>query len=210
MDQIAPYLPQLILAWSIQAMGVISPGPAVVLIMGVAVKHGRGTALITSFGIACASVVLAIATVIGIAALFAQAAWLMTIVRIIGAAYLFYLAYKAFRTAVTLPPIDLTAQSPPNKAHAALAGFAMQLTNPKAIFFWLAVAAAGGVGTAPLPVIVIFVIGAFVNSFVGHGGYALILSSPPIRRGYLRARRYVETALGTVFASAGLKLALER
>ena len=77
-----------------------------------------------------------------------------------------------------------------------LTGFFLQLSNPKAIFFWLAVASVGGVGDAPLPVVVLFVAGAFVNSFAGHGGYALLLSSTPFRSTYQRFRRWIEGGLG--------------
>ena len=73
--------------------------------------------------------------------------------------------------------------------------------------FWLAVAGVGGVGDAPLPVIALFVAGAFVNSFAGHGGYALLLSAAPIRRFYARAHRWIEGALGCFFWFASVKLA---
>ncbi|MGK7654956.1 hypothetical protein ACSQ76_21965 [Roseovarius sp. B08] len=44
------YLPQLALAWSIQFMGVISPGPGIMLILGVAMSQGRLASMITAFG----------------------------------------------------------------------------------------------------------------------------------------------------------------
>jgi threonine/homoserine/homoserine lactone efflux protein len=47
-----------------------------------------------------------------------------------------------------------------------------------------------------------------VNSFAGHGGYALLLSSGPIRRLYLRFRKWVEGALGCFFLYAGYRLAM--
>jgi len=204
------YLPQLFLAWSIQLVGVLAPGPSVLLILGQATSHGRAAAVVTATGIACASIVFATATVLGFAVLFAQMAELMTLVRFIGASYLLFLAYKAFRTAVVLPPIDLKARitAPPLKT--ALIGFLIQLSNPKAILFWLAVAAAGGVGNAPPPIVLIFIAGAFFNSWAGHAGYALLLSSDPFRRGYLAGRRWVEGALGCLFAGFALRLATER
>jgi hypothetical protein len=47
-----------------------------------------------------------------------------------------------------------------------------------------------------------------LDSFVGHGGYALLLSSGPIRRLYLRFRRWVEGGLGCFFLYAGYRLAI--
>jgi threonine/homoserine/homoserine lactone efflux protein len=42
---IADYLPSLLAAASIQAMGAFSPGPAVALVVGVAVSRGRARPL---------------------------------------------------------------------------------------------------------------------------------------------------------------------
>ena len=210
MTEIAAYWPQLLLAWSILFVGVISPGPSVALILGVAVRDGRDKALITVAGIATASLVLALATALGVAALFAHMADAVFLLRIIGGTYLLYLAYKSFRTAITLPPMTLDMRPHGSPARVAVMGFALQMSNPKALFFWLAVASAGGIGDAPMPVIAIFVLGAFLNSLIGHGAYALLLSLNPVRAGYIAARRWIETALGGVFAILGYRLLAER
>ena len=88
------YLPQLLLAWSIQWMGVLSPGPSVMLILSVATSRGRAPSLVTAFGIACGTIILATATVLGLASIFARFAEMMTAIRLIGAAYLLWLAWK--------------------------------------------------------------------------------------------------------------------
>lgn len=204
------YLPQLLLAWSIQLTGVLSPGPSVALILGVATAQGRAPAVVTAFGIGCASIVLSLATVIGIAAIFAQMADLMTLVRLIGATYLAWLAYGAFRKAVSPPPLCVTEVPPKSLWRLAGTGFALQMSNPKAIFFWLAIAAAGGIGNAPVAIVALFVLGAFANSVGGHVLWALVLSARPVRRAYLSARRPVEIALGTFFAFAAVRLATTR
>ncbi len=204
------YLPELLLAWSIQWMGVISPGPSVALLLGVATTQGRAASIVTAFGIACASIVLSLATVLGITAAFAQVADIMTVIRIVGAAYLAWLAYKAFRRAATPPQIGAVAMPARSAWRTGLTGFVLQLSNPKAIFFWLAIAAVGGLATAPWPVIAVFVVIAFVNSFVGHGAYAWVLSSAPIRKVYDRIRRWIDATLGCFFAFASYKLATEK
>lgn len=206
----AEYLPQLMLAWSIQLMGVISPGPSVALILGVAVSQGRLPSLITAFGIGCASIILSTTTVLGITAIFAQMADLMTVIRLAGAAYLLWLAWKAFRSMTTRPDLEPREIRQIGAWKAGLTGFGLQLSNPKAILFWLAIASVGGVGDAPPSAILLFIAVAFVISFVGHGGYALLLSSTPFRRLYVRCHRWVEGTLGGFFLFASFKLATER
>lgn len=201
------YLPQLVLAWSIQFMGVVSPGPGIMLILSVAMSQGRMHSLITAFGVACASIILSTATVLGLAVIFAETAQLVTIVLYLGAAYLVWLAYRAFRDAAMKHPLGQINATSRSAWRTGLTGFFLQLSNPKAIFFWLAVASVGGIGNAPASATVLFIAGAFVISFVGHGGYALLLSSGPLRRAYERFRGWVEATLGCFFLYAGLKLA---
>ncbi len=207
---LAQSMPQLFLAWSIQAMGVASPGPSVALILGVATSQGRMPSLVTAFGVACGSIVLSVSTVIGLAAIFSQISELMTLVRLAGAAYLSWLAWKSFRNAARPPLVSIAPEGSAKVWRTGFSGFLLQISNPKAIMFWLAIASVGGVGDAPLAVVVLFVAGAFVNSFLGHGAYAVLLSSPPVRRGYNRARRWIEGALGCFFLFAGARLAFAK
>ena len=205
---ILDWLPNLVAAWSVQLLGVFSPGPGVALILSQATSNGRSSALLTCLGIAAGAVLLAIATVLGLAAVLSDIAWAMVAVKLIGAGYLAWLAWVSFGKAIA-PPAPPKA-GPVRDRAAVLAGFVMQITNPKAIFFWLAVAALGSLDAAPMPVILVFLAGAFVNSFVGHGAWALALSSRPFRAIYAKARRWIEGALGVFFAFAAFKLATSR
>ncbi|PJE34176.1 hypothetical protein CVM52_23655 [Pseudooceanicola lipolyticus] len=65
-------LPNLFLAWSIQFTGVVSPGPGVALILGIATAQGRGAALRCCLGIGLGGLLLAALTVFGLAALLAE------------------------------------------------------------------------------------------------------------------------------------------
>lgn len=207
---LADYLPKMLLAWSIQWMGILSPGPSVMLILGVATGRGRFPALTTAFGIACGSIILSTATVLGIAVIFAQLAELMNVVRFVGAGYLFWLAYKAFGKAVNPPPLTIEVHRDSDLWRTVISGFMLQISNPKAIFFWLAVAGVGGVGDAPAPMVGLFIAVAFLNSFAGHGAYALLLSSTPVRALYQRFRSWVEGFLGCFFIFAGYKILTSR
>lgn len=207
---ILDYLPALLAAWSVQLVGVLSPGPSVALLLGVGTAQGARAALLTCAGIASASIVLSLATVFGLTVVFAQLAEAMIVLKLLGAAYLAYLAWGAFRRAATLPPLPSPVSTRASAGRLARGGFLLQVSNPKAIFFWIAVASLGGLAGAPWPVVAIFVTGAFVNSFVGHAAWGLVFASPPVRRTYLRSRRWVEAALGGFFAFASVKLLTTR
>lgn len=206
---IGDWLPNLMLAWSVHIFGVMSPGPSVALILSVATSAGRPAALTTCLGIGAASAIFAIVTVLGLAAIFSEAAWAMTLVKAAGTAYLLWLAWGSFRKAAA-PPAPPVASPAGVARRTALAGFMMQITNPKAIFFWVAIAALAGLDAAPAPIIVFFVVCAFIISFTGHGAWALALSSRPFLAVYGRVRRWIEGALGVFFTFAAFKLATAR
>nr|WP_245224230.1 LysE family translocator [Rhizobium halophytocola] len=203
-------MPKLLLAWSIQLGGILSPGPSVMLILGIATTRGRLPAVTTSLGVACGSIVLSTATVVGLAVVLADLAHAMTVVRIVGALYLVWLSYKAFKRAVQPFPQMAAGQSEGALWRTALGGFFLQVTNPKAIFFWLAIAGVGGIGDAPLLVTLLFIAGAFLNSLMGHAAYALLLSAVPVRALFIRFHKWVDGALGCFFAFAGYTLLMSR
>ena len=206
---IADWLPNLLIAWGVQLTGVLSPGPGVALILGIATARGRAPALKACLGIAIGAVLLALATVLGLAAIWAEAAFVMTVIKFLGAAYLAWLAYGAFRRAASPPPPPKAAE-PERTGRDVVLGFAMQMTNPKAIAYWIAVVALSEIALAPLPIIALFLTCGFFISFLGHGAWAVALSSAPFRALYARARRWVEATLGLFFAFAAFKLATSK
>ncbi|MEM7753112.1 MAG: LysE family translocator [Pseudomonadota bacterium] len=204
------WLPNLLVGWGVQLLGVLSPGPGVALILTMATTRGRGAAVTTCLGIAMGAVILASAGVLGLAALLADIAFAMLVVKIIGAAFLAWLAWKSFGKMLTPGAALPTAPAESAAGGTVAVGLAMQLTNPKAILYWIAAAAVAGLETAPWPIIAIFLVGACVNSFLGHGLWAVALSSRMFLRLYAQARRWIEGALGAFFAFAAFKLATSR
>lgn len=203
------FLPAMLFALSIQAVLVISPGPGVMLVISSALEHGRAHSIITALGIACGSMLLVSSVVLGIAAVVTSNPMLLQIIRAVGAAFLLYLAYKAF--ASSRKPISFGLNNKAERrstdyAKGWLQGFLLQVSNPKAIFGWLAIASAGGIGNAPVWINVLFVFLAFLNSFLGHGLYGILLSLPKMREGYKRHKFWIEITLALFFTYAAYKL----
>jgi len=210
MTEFLPFLPGFLAAYGILLVAASSPGPAVALLLGTSMTQGRNAALVTTAGIACGSTVINIVTLVGVGLLLSQAAWAMTALRLIGAAYLAWLAWGAFRKAVHPPAITAARVTAHTPLRLFLTGLLLQVTNPKAIVFWLAIASIGATrGGGPM-VVALFVAGAFAISFVVHGAWALVLSAPPVRTLYTRARRWIEATLGVFFAVFAFRLATER
>ena len=206
MIDFAPHIPGFIAAFSILIVAASSPGPAVAMLLGIATNQGRAPALVASAGIATGSILINVMTLLGVGLLLSHAAWAMTGLRLIGGAYLLWLAYRAFQKSLNPPAIQRSAVATKSSVKHFGAGFLLQVTNPKAIVFWLAIASVGATEGGGPVVVLLFVFGAFCISFACHGGWAIVLSSSPIRTAYSKSRRWIEAMLGAFFTFAAFNL----
>ena len=205
-QQIAPYIPGITASYAILFVGASSPGPSVALLIGIATEQGRRPALMATLGIACGSMTINILTLMGIGLVLSQAAWTMSLLRIAGAAYLLYLAYAAYRKALHPPEVQAIQSTHGMALKHFTTGYLLQITNPKAISFWLAIASVGAVENADMSIIVLFVLGAFGISFMGHAIWAVALSVERVRKAYASMRRWIEIVLGSLFVFFSYKL----
>jgi threonine/homoserine/homoserine lactone efflux protein len=115
---------------------VILPGPSVAAL--VARVLARGTSGVSSFiaGIVAGALVWFNVAALGLAALAAVFSPVLVVVRYAGAAYLLYLAWKLWRAPVR-PMTDASVMSE-SGARLFWAGLAINLGNPKAVAFFLA------------------------------------------------------------------------
>ena len=210
-EGLLPWLPGFAAAYAIQAVAVASPGPGVALLLGLGLSQGRTAALAASLGIAVGAAALAFATTQGLGIVLERVAWLSTAIRVAGACYLVWLAIKSWQRALAPAAVNIAkAPSSGGFPRSFGIGLAMQLTNPKAIVFWLAIATVGATKDAPAGVVAIFVAGAFTISLAGHVVYAVLLSSLPFRLAYERARRWIEAGIGGCLMWFAFRLASDK
>lgn len=116
---------------------VLVPGPGVIMTLTNAVRYGLPGTFGGILGIAAGTFVVAAISSTSLGLLLATSALAFTMLKFIGATYLIYLGIRFWRS----PPFAFTEQT----AHRAtfgkrfIEGLSLQLTNPKAIFFFLSV-----------------------------------------------------------------------
>ncbi|MBV4495610.1 LysE family translocator [Pseudomonas sp. SWRI12] len=115
---------------------VLSPGPGVVLTLSNALRHGWRGALPGIFGIATGAFIVAAICASSLGLILAASATAFTLLKYIGAAYLLFLGIKMWRTQRFIPELKATSPRPWRRFVEALS---IQLLNPKAGFFFLAV-----------------------------------------------------------------------
>jgi len=208
MDQFYTYLPGIILAYSAFLLGVSSPGPNVLAVIGTSMGVSRKAGISLALGVASGSFTWAMLTALGLSALLATYAAAITVIKIVGGLYLLWLAYKAFKSAASAHEIKARTLDGQTRTFLgyALRGYIIQMTNPKAALTWVAIIALGLQPGAPLWVAAVIVLGTFMLSIVIHVLYAVAFSTPTMVTLYGKARRAIQAILGTFFAFAGIKL----
>lgn len=122
---------------AVAALTVLSPGPGVLMTITNALRFGFKGTVGGIFGIAAGAFLVAGISATALGAVLAASAIAFAIMKFIGAAYLIYLGVKLWKSS----PPDFSNRS----AHEARLlrrfgeGLSLQITNPKAIFFFLSV-----------------------------------------------------------------------
>jgi len=110
-----------------------SPGPGVFAVIGQSIARGPAQAFLMLTGIIIGDIFYLIATVAGLGLLAAKMGVIFALVKYLGAAYLIWLGWQNWRRKKIL--MDGSAKA----AHQSLlGGFAISISNPKVMVFYLA------------------------------------------------------------------------
>jgi threonine/homoserine/homoserine lactone efflux protein len=188
-----------------------TPGPDMLLIASRSVSQGRAAGFATLAGIQVGTYCHALAAAFGLSQLFLAVPLAYDIVRYIGAAYLLYLAWKAFRSGGTAfnPSAGLPRYPIPQMFRQ---GLFTNLLNPKMALFVLALfpqfvrPEAGAVASQILILATVLnLVGLAINGLV-------IVTASRIGRalsGRRLFRRAPQILLGTIFAGLAARLAFD-
>jgi len=118
------------------ALLAIAPGPDNVFVLTQSALHGKLSGLVVVFGLCTGLLVHTAAVAFGVAVIFQASTLAFTLLKIIGAGYLVYLAWQVFRAT----PEQIRMQSDQQKSLGTLyrRGIIMNVTNPKVSIFFLA------------------------------------------------------------------------
>ena len=190
--------------------GAISPGSSFILVAQTSVARSRRSGLAAAFGMGAGGVVFGALALLGVQALMAQATWLGLALKLLGGAYLLYLALRLWRGAAEPLAIPDGAGAPAAAVRGPfLLGFATQLSNPKTAVVYGSVFAAFLPPSPPAWVLLILPLMIFA---IEAGWYALVVlafSAEGPRAAYLRSKVLADRAAGAVMGALGVKLIVE-
>lgn len=137
-----------------------TPGPSMLYVLSRSVGQSRAAGFASAIGLGLGGVILAVATALGLAAIFAQFDWVVVALRYVGSAYLIWLGIEMIRGAQDSANLTLKAQSVIPKSFSAIVGqgILVELLNPKTVLFFalfLPPFVTEGAGSVPLQLLVL-------------------------------------------------------
>ena len=129
-------LETIITFFSASVLLALAPGPDNVFVLTQAALKGRAAGLLVMLGLCTGLIVHSCAVAFGVAVIFQSSALAFSILKYAGAAYLLYLAWRAF----TASPEKIRPESSDGPHFFRLygRGIIMNITNPKVSIFFLA------------------------------------------------------------------------
>lgn len=186
----------------------LAPGPDNIFVLTQSAVHGRAAGLFVVLGLATGLVFHSVAVAFGVAAIFQTSAVAFTVLKGLGACYLVYLAWKAFRAAGKT--LEGEAGGAVNGWALYRRGVVMNITNPKVSIFFLAFMpqfadpARGAVSGQLLILGGVFIL----STLLVMGGIALLAGTLGQWMGRSqKAQRVMNRVAGVVFLGLALKLA---
>ena len=162
---------QSILAVTLAGLALsATPGPSMLYVLSHSIGQSRAAGLASALGLCLGGVVLAVATALGLAAVFAKVDWVIPVLRTAGAAYLVWLGLGMIREARSNAQADLHVDDSglPRAPLISIVrrGVLVELLNPKTVLFFalfLPPFVASGPGTGDANVTVqLLILGALV------------------------------------------------
>lgn len=165
-----------LLAFSAAALVLlVIPGPAVMYIIARSATQGRRAGIVSVAGIHLGTIVHIVAAMIGLSALLAASATAFSIVKLVGAAYLFWLGVQSIRSYRNHTVADEQTASSRSLRRVFLDGTILNVLNPKTAIFFLSFVPQFIDPRTAHPVLDVATLGALfiVLGFFTDGAYAL-------------------------------------
>jgi homoserine/homoserine lactone efflux protein len=183
----------------------VSPGPGAVASMSSGARHGYWPTLTLIAGLQCALLLQLLVVAVGLGAVLAASETAFGVLKLLGAAYLVWLGVQKWRA---LPVAPDAGQALPARRGLFLQGLLVNLTNPKALVFIVALVPPFIDASAPqLPQYLLIAATLCATDIVVMSVYALAAARLGRWLHDPRALRAQNRFFGGLFAFAGAALA---
>lgn len=205
----AEFLP----VWALLALNILSPGPNVLTTIALAMGSGRAAGLGAALGTGVGIGAWCLGMMLGAAAVLAAVPAARLALTAVAAGLLVWFAVRYLRAGLRGLAARRRGDPPLPQGTAGVGwaqGFAralgVLLTNPKALTTWLTIAGLFPVARATGGDVALLCLGAAALAVTIHGTYALVFSTAPAARAWLRAAPILNLGVGLFFLGFALTL----
>lgn len=186
---------------------ILSPGPAMLMSIRATLSGGFRQGFMVGLGLGTMAAIWTALALLGLDGIFTVFPWAYLTLKITGALYLIWIAVQTWRNART--PLNPNAAGQP-QGKSFLSGLAVNLANPKSVLFASAVLLVIFPKDITLADKAFVVANHLIVELICYTGFALLLSTPAARDGYLRAKTVMDRIAAGVMGALGLRLLLDR
>ena len=189
----------------------IAPGPDLLYILTKTIRHGKKVGFASAVGVCTGALFHVFIASLGLSAILVSSSLAFSLVKYIGAAYLLYLAFQAFRSSGYDFQIDVLTEKPESVFQAFKQGVLIDILNPKVAIFFMAFLPqflredAGSVSVQLFYLGLIVIVVAIIVEVL------YVLATDKISAKLRSSKRFsicLDRTVGVVFAGLGIKLAI--
>lgn len=206
------FITQFITIAVVHFLAVASPGPDFAIVVKNSVSYGKRVALVTSFGIGTGILIHVAYSLLGIGFLISKSIFLFNMIKLIGAAYLIYLGYKALKAKPSQDQgdVELANASTISLPKAFLIGFMTNGLNPKATLFFLSLFTVIVSPDTPTSHQLVYGIYMSLATTLWFSLVSMLFSQQKVRASFHRVGHWFDRVMGGVLIGLGIKLATSR
>jgi len=205
------FLAQFLAVATIHFLAVASPGPDFLIVSKNSVTHGRRIGIATALGVALGIGVHVTYCLLGIAIVISKSIVLFNTFKYIGAAYLIWIGYKGLRSRAKKEgeiEISTKAEKPITIWSAIWTGFLVNVLNPKATLFFLALFTQVIDPNTPKWVELMFGIEMITATFLWFTFVSVVFSNSVMKSKLTKFGHWLDRVAGAMLVALGIKVAL--
>lgn len=182
----------------VHLLAVASPGPDFAIMLRQALCQSRRNALLCATGIGLGILVHVSYSLLGIGLLIQQSLTLFTILKVIGALYLSWIAIQCLRSKAGGVHVETGRTTSQSGLAAFRLGFLTNALNPKATLFFVSLFSVVISPATPVGVQVGYGVYMAVMTGLWFAAVALFFTLPQVRRGFSRFGYWLDRLMGGV------------
>lgn len=201
----------LVLITSIHLLAAASPGPDFILVSQQTLSNGKKAGLLCSIGIALGLSIHILYSAFGLAAIIANSASLLWVIKVLGGGYLIYLGWQGLKAKAAMPDgVELPVAKVQSVKKMIGMGFLCNALNPKAPIYFVSLFTLVLSADMPIYQIAIYGVWIMILQFAWFSLIVTLLSRPTINKKFKQCGHWIDRVLGGAMVVLGIKLMITR